>query len=255
MAGRQTYRAAAAARNRDRPPVTPRAIDAVLFDVDETLYDRTLAQQRVLARLGEARSDLFGGFAASDLERAWLQSDRETENHAYTWPDIRASRNLRSAIFLRLLGLSAQLADEVTEFYVDTYPTVPAAVDGAAQVVAACAARVPVGVVSNAFPDVQYRKLDTLGLRGYFRCIVLSEEFGARKPDPTLFLEGCRLLGVVPGRCLYVGDSYANDVVGARAAGLVSCWYNPRGEPPPPGQSAPDLALRSLAELPAALGW
>jgi putative hydrolase of the HAD superfamily len=230
-------------------------VAAVLFDVDETLYDRRLAQSLVLERMRTGLAHLLGRVDGEALERAWLESDRQTENHAFTWPDIRASRNRRSGIFLSLLGLPPEAADEVTQLYVATYAQVPAAVAGARQVVAACAARLPVGVVSNAFPDVQYRKLEAIGVRGLLRCVVLSEEFGARKPDPSIFLEGCRRLGMAPGRCLYVGDSFANDVVGARAAGLVPCWYNPQGLEPPAGQEPPALVLRALDDLPAALGW
>lgn len=234
--------------------MSPLAIDGVLFDVDETLYDRDAAQRLILQRLAAERADLFGSRPVADVAAAWQRSDRETAEHVYTRADVRASRNVRSAVFLRLLGLPEGHAGEVTDLYVRIYGTVSAPVAGAVPVVAACAARYPVGVVSNAFPDVQYRKLEALGLASAFRCIVLSEEFGARKPDPSIFLRGCQLLGVAPGRCLYVGDSFANDVAGARAAGLVPCWYSPRGAAPPPGQAAPDLQLSALTDLLAVLG-
>lgn len=227
--------------------------DAVLFDVDETLFDRRLAQRLVLRRMRDALPELFAQLGPDALEAAWLRSDRETENHVYTTSDIRASRNLRSALFLRLLGLPEEAADRVTDFYVQTYPGVSAPMDGATEVVAACAARLPVGIISNAFPDVQYRKLDSLGIRPHLACVVLSEEFGVRKPDPAVFLHTCGLLDVAPARCVYVGDSFTNDVAGARAAGLVSCWLNPRRVATPEGQAAADLEVASLRELPGIL--
>jgi HAD superfamily hydrolase (TIGR01509 family) len=83
---------------------------------------------------------------------------------------------------------------------------------------------------------VQLRKLDTLGIRHVFSCIVLSEEFGIRKPDPRIFFHAAGLLGVSPSECLYIGDSYKNDITGSRAAGMLSCWFK-RGHSSLPGQA------------------
>ncbi|MCW5940834.1 MAG: HAD family phosphatase [Fimbriimonadaceae bacterium] len=46
-----------------------------------------------------------------------------------------------------------------------------------------------------------------------------SSRFGARKPDPRVFVAACELLGTPPERTLMVDDREAN-VAGARAAGL-----------------------------------
>ncbi len=226
------------------------AIDAILFDVDETLYDRTLAQELILARLPLCLPDLFGDITFAALQAAWQASDRDTGDHKYTVADIQASRSVRSMLFLRHLGIAESHTDTVTRFYLDTYPTIAAPIAGAAEVVAACAARRPVGVVSNAYPDVQYGKLERLGLRHLFRCIVLSEEYGGpRKPAPEIFLRGCELLDSAPSATLYVGDSFGNDVIGAQGAGLPACWYNPRGLPRPDGATPPAYELQSLHEL------
>ena len=225
-------------------------LSAVLFDVDETLFDRERAQGLVLDRLPAALPDLFGDMAQERLHEAWVQSDRETENHVYTVSDLAESRRMRSAVFLRILDMDQTHADTVTGFYLETYPTVPSPMAGAAEVVAACAAQLPVGVVSNAYPDVQYGKIETLGVRHHLRCVVLSEEYGGpRKPAAEIFLHGCELLGSQPATTLYVGDSFGNDVVGALGAGLIPCWYNPRQLPAPEGETLPRFQLRTLREL------
>lgn len=225
-------------------------IGAILFDVDETLFDRRRAQQLVLERLPVCLPEIFGGIAFETLLAAWQESDRETSDHKYTVDDILASRNVRSAVFLRILGLSDRHTEAVTGFYLNTYPTVSAPIAGAAEVVAACVARLPVGIVSNAYPDVQYGKLETLGVRHLLQCIVLSEEYGGpRKPAAEIFLRGCELLGTAPSSTLYVGDSFANDVIGARVAGLLPCWYNPQGLQPPEGEAAPEYELQAMSDL------
>jgi putative hydrolase of the HAD superfamily len=206
-------------------------VDAILFDVDETLFDRRRAQKIVLTQMQQRLPYLLGHASTDKIAEAWAASDRATENHIFNDGDIRRARDARSKIFLQELGQVPQ--DEttalVTDAYLELYAVVDAPIDGAHRAVEACRQAFRIGVVSNAYPDVQYRKLETLGLRQAFSCVVLSEEFGKRKPDPTIFIEGCRLLQVEPTRCLYVGDSYANDVVGAAAAGLPCCWLNPTG--------------------------
>ena len=54
----------------------------------------------------------------------------------------------------------------------------------------------------------------------WFDAVVVSAEVGARKPDPALFLEALRRVGVPPERALHVGDHAPHDEVGARAAGM-----------------------------------
>jgi putative hydrolase of the HAD superfamily len=230
-------------------------IDAILFDVDETLFDRRRAQQIVLTRMRQRLPDLLGHASADKIAEAWAASDRATEDHVFSDGDIRGARDTRSKIFLQELGQTPQeeTTAQVTDAYLELYAVVDAPIDGAHRAVEACMQAFRIGVVSNAYPDVQYRKLETLGLRQAFACVVLSEEFGKRKPDPAIFIEGCRLLQVEPSRCLYVGDSYANDVVGAAAAGLPCCWLNAHGTTPQ-GTATPTLEVKHLDELLAWLG-
>ena len=56
------------------------------------------------------------------------------------------------------------------------------------------------------------------GLRQYFEAVATSDLAGARKPDPAVFLYGCRALGATPAETWVIGDS-DNDGAAARAAG------------------------------------
>jgi putative hydrolase of the HAD superfamily len=104
-------------------------------------------------------------------------------------------------------------------------------------------------VVSNGFPDVQYRKLETLQIRECFDCIVLSEAVGVSKPEPAILQHAASLLKVEPSACLYVGDLFDMDVVGAKQAGMLACWFNPSGAARPRHDIAPDLEIQELAAL------
>ena len=47
-----------------------------------------------------------------------------------------------------------------------------------------------------------------------------SEEVGAGKPDPAIFLEALHRAGTEPQETIHVGDQYDTDVMGAKAVGI-----------------------------------
>jgi putative hydrolase of the HAD superfamily len=56
------------------------------------------------------------------------------------------------------------------------------------------------------------------------------------------------MTGTAPENSLYVGDTWANDVVGALAAGWKVCWYNPRGRQPG-GDHTPSYIFTNYKEF------
>ena len=70
------------------------------------------------------------------------------------------------------------------------------------------------------------RLLEELGLSGYFEQVVVSCEEGSEKPDPRIFQAALRRAGVAAGDCLYVGDNYYADAVGARGVGMRALIVN-----------------------------
>jgi putative hydrolase of the HAD superfamily len=75
------------------------------------------------------------------------------------------------------------------------------------------------GVISNADRDIS-PMLDKLGVLGFLKVRLTSQEAGASKPNPAIFRKGAEKLGVTPGGALYVGDQWVVDVQGARGAGM-----------------------------------
>lgn len=82
------------------------------------------------------------------------------------------------------------------------------------------------GVVSNADGRVE-ALLRALGLADLVEFVIDSHAVGVAKPDPRIFRMGAERLGLRPEECLYVGDLYAIDVLGARAAGLMPLLLDP----------------------------
>jgi putative hydrolase of the HAD superfamily len=91
------------------------------------------------------------------------------------------------------------------------------------------AAGLTVVAVSNSDGTVE-QGLETFGLRQYLHHVVDSAVVGAEKPDVAIFHHALALAGSAPERTLHVGDLYAVDVLGARAAGLHALLLDPHGD-------------------------
>jgi putative hydrolase of the HAD superfamily len=98
----------------------------------------------------------------------------------------------------------------------------------------------PLAIVSNW--DVSLLQvLDDTGLGAFVDAVVVSALIGVSKPDPRLFAVALERLGVDGAGGWHVGDTPAEDVAGARAAGLRPVLVVRDGAPLPPGE--PDLAV------------
>lgn len=110
-----------------------------------------------------------------------------------------------------------------------------------------------VGIITNGPTGIQQPKLDLLAIEPHFAFVLISESVGFWKPDPRIFELALEQAGVGPHDAIYVGDSVIADVPGAHAAGLRAVWINRRGIDWT-GERPPDVEVRDLYELLAALG-
>lgn len=224
----------------------PPKIKAVLFDIDDTLFDRELAQKLTLPLLIEKHPALLGRISRAKLQMAWEQSDELSTAEFKTGSFVRVARCQH---FLRLLDLPWNRAAELTGQYLSDYTSLNVPVAGALELIQELNQYYKMGVISNSLADVQYGKIKTLGLQTYLSCVVLSEEYGIRKPDPRIFHHAAGLLHVQSSECLFVGDSFFADVIGAKAAGMLACWLKHADSPLPDHQIQPDYSIKALAEL------
>jgi putative hydrolase of the HAD superfamily len=102
------------------------------------------------------------------------------------------------------------------------------------------------GVVSN-WDSRLHAVLRGLGLVGRFRCVVTSAEFGAEKPDPSIFREAAARLGFRPEEILHVGDLIRDDLNGAAEAGMQAVLVDRACREAPAGA----LRVCDLREVPA----
>jgi putative hydrolase of the HAD superfamily len=109
------------------------------------------------------------------------------------------------------------------------------------------------GIISNVITSQEIPDwLRSDGLDQYFRSVVLSSQFGRRKPHPILYQEAACRAGIPPEKCVYVGDNFSRDVEGTRAAGFGMVIIMPDAagkDEPVPARCQPDRVINSLSEL------
>lgn len=124
----------------------------------------------------------------------------------------------------------------------------------ALEVLSALKRRYRLGVISNTVGSGDAELIEALekaGIRPFIDALVTSRDFGTAKPDPAIYAEGARRLGVPLDSTLMVGDRLDTDVVGALKAGIPAVWLRHAGAIQFPGIE-PTHVIDRLAELP---GW
>ncbi len=87
---------------------------------------------------------------------------------------------------------------------------------------------VRMSVISNSDGRVR-QQLEACGITPYLEAVFDSRIVGVEKPDPGIFLHAMERLGLSAAECVYVGDFYSADVVGANRAGIGSVHLDPLG--------------------------
>lgn len=216
-------------------------MEAVLFDLDETLCTFRVSGQHVI----EDAFDAVGiepCFALADYHRAW---DRHIG-------DSIGLRDLRRRCFVDLV----EAADHDPELAVELEAAYdarrdPAGVEplpGAREAVAALAEDYRLGLVTNGHPEPQRAKLAAIELESVFETVVFGGYDVPAKPAPDPFARALDELDTAADRAVHIGNSLSSDVAGARSAGLTSVWL--RAPDAAAGAATrPDYVVESLSEL------
>ncbi|MDQ0765585.1 HAD family hydrolase [Streptomyces canus] len=177
-----------------------------LFDLDNTLTDHTTAFTLWAAE--------FSG--ATGVPVPWLLKAEERHDGARHrfFEEIKNVFGVRESI-AALHGAYRQRSAELVPHRPEVCAAVKALVEDGWGL----------GVVTNGAPDAQRAKLEVAQLDQYFGSVVISGEYGVRKPDPELFRVALDELHARAGTgAAMVGDCLATDVEGGLRAGLHTVW-------------------------------
>jgi len=257
---------------------------AITFDFGNTLVavDRR-ALESVVGAIADTAAARFAVDRAAFLD-AWAEERaRQFREEVPRFREVDLAVRLRR-VLARLRGVAAPppaaawddaavarlcTADEVDEAldaysraFVAAVPPDPATAD----LLARLAPRYRLGILSNWPLAVTIdRYAAAAGWLPHLAAIVVSERVGTIKPHPAIFRAAEAALAApgqqspFPAAILHVGDDWAADVVGAKAAGWRAAYLRARPTDTPlpgsepDGAAEPDVVIDRLADLEVAL--
>ena len=196
--------------------MTAHPIKSVLFDLDNTLIDRSEAFARLfeqwyqtlpsigrpidreefvswMARRGngyEPIPDIYQDML-NDWPGSFSSLDAAVEAHFNTMPNVVGLHSKTEAMLRRFRSLG-----------------------------------VPVGVVTNGDSKTQWGKLRNTGIAALVEACIVSEDFGTWKPDPAIFRHALELIGAEAESTLFVGDNVEHDIIGAFRMNMRTAWMS-----------------------------
>ena len=226
-----------------------REVQAVIFDLDDTLWEVgpviVRAEHAMLAFLADRYPRVLERHTLDTMRdvRARMAHEHPGKRHDFTWLRLESLRvHAREAGYPEAMAQEAfavffRARNEVT-LYDDVLPALER-----------LHVRFRLFAVSNGNAD-----LAAIGLARFFERSLAARDAGMLKPDPRIFDLLLRDAGLGPDRAVHVGDDVVADVEGARRAGVTPVWLNRTGGVWPSTASPPPLTVRTLVELADLLG-
>ncbi len=220
-----------------------RYIQAVIFDLDDTLFLERNYVRSGLAVVGEYLR---------------LKTARRSAFERWMWRRFVSGR--RDGMFDALdvhfdLGLGHAGISKLIQVYRRHSPDIRPCRGVEAVLANLRRRRLKLGLLSDGFLPAQRLKLEALGLAKYFDKVIFTEGIGrsAWKPSPRGFESIRRAMGVPHAGCVYVADNPAKDFLAPNGLGWLTIqWRRPgqvHADKPAPRNGKPQRVIRSGPEL------
>lgn len=201
-----------------------RTIQAVLFDLDQTLLDRTTSLKRFL----NWQVDCLQLVPKSEKEK-FIQCFLELDANGTVWKDVVYRQLIRK--FKMAQFNTQELEQQLLNSYIQDFHQFCVAFEGVDTVIHTLfEAGYSLGLISNGKTPFQENNFQALGLSEYFSCVLVSEAVGLRKPQAEIFKMACQQLNVLPEQCIMIGDNEIADIQGAKNIGMQTILFNAEQE-------------------------
>ncbi len=207
-------------------------IGAVVFDLDGVVVDTEQVWDDVREQLARERGGRWHEQAQADMMGMSSPEWSEYMHDVIGLPEPPEEIN-------------AEVVERMLARYRERLPLI----EGAVEAIRRLSGAFTLGVASSSNRPLIEAVLETAGVSELFAATVSSEEVGAGKPAPDVYLEAARRLRVEPGCCAAIEDS-SNGIRSAHAAGMRVLALPNRHYPPASDALAlADDVLASPAEL------
>jgi putative hydrolase of the HAD superfamily len=220
-------------------------IRAVLFDIDDTLFDSTTLAK--MARMNAVKAMIESGLPIRNVSEGYALLVRIVDKYGpnYDQHFDRLLETLHCKRDARIVAAGVVAYHDTKLAYIrpdpGVMPTLMALRDKGCKL----------GVISNGISVKQWEKIIRMGLQHCFHSVIISEDIGCEKPDRKIFVTALEELKVEAREAMYVGDQPEIDAKGANEAGLVSVLLVKRRHKEPMSDipARPHLIVREISEL------
>ena len=221
------------------------AAKAILFDLDNTLMDREALFRRVAQTFYEEHLSVMAKAPQEHVMKMLIRWDEDgfSDRNAMLqrwlneWPGIGMTLDSLTRWYRSSMDRKTEPDPEINKFLADLNER-----------------GLTWGIVTNGGTSSQRSKCKAAGLEKLAQFIIVSEEAGYEKPDPRIFRDSLRLIGLsAPRDVIFVGDSPNADIDGSKRFGMQAAWIR-RGRRYPAGLKSPDHVIDKVTDLRALVG-
>lgn len=191
-------------------------IKAILFDFDGTVANR---QKNAYDVFDSYVRDIFKDF--NDMEYEAVLQDFLTDDCNGT---INCKYRLAPFINKYEKYLPENFEEDFTKYYYDNMGDYAVLKDEFIDVIAKLQGKYKLAIISNGQSESQRKKIRQVNIEQYFDEIIVSGEVGVNKPNREIFDIMSARLGVKNEECIYIGDVFSSDILGAIRADMIPVW-------------------------------
>ena len=218
-------------------------VDALVFDLDNTLLDRDVAFRKVADAFYDEHVEAAASISRADAIAALVEWDADgysprqgmLQRWLAEWPAVGLTLEGLTRWYRSTMERKVEPDPEVNVFLAELNER-----------------GVPWGIVTNGSTN-QHAKCRAAGLDTLARFVIVSEEAGYEKPDPRIFRDALDQTGVRDAdTVMFVGDNPVADIDGAKRFGMRAAWVT-RERKYPAELALPDHIVDKVTELRAVL--
>jgi putative hydrolase of the HAD superfamily len=218
---------------------------AVLFDLDDTLYDTT--RQVDTAREDAVEAMISAGLPATKekaLKKLAEVVMEKGSNYPGHFDELLIQLGAGPNPKIVAAGIIAYHKAKIKHLhpYADAIPAL----------LALRKKGMKLAVVTDGVPVKQWEKLIRLGLSDFFDEVVIAPDGEEQKPSPSPFLKAAKNLKIPPADCIVVGDRLDKDIAGGKKAGMktirVELGRYGRKKPSKP-EETPDKTIARISDI------
>ncbi|MDR0295480.1 MAG: YjjG family noncanonical pyrimidine nucleotidase [Prevotellaceae bacterium] len=201
----------------------------IFFDLDHTLWDFDTNAYECIKELFEE----YGLQQATGFEQFFLTYEKHNKR---LWAEYEAGnlrkevlRSLRFYLTMKDFGVDDyDLAERFGLAYTNRCPLKTNLFPYTKDLLDYLHPKYRMAIISNGFLEVQDIKLKACNIAHYFDRIFISEVVGYQKPRPEIFHAAVTAFNAKKKYCLMIGDSWENDILGAKNYGVDQVYFNPK---------------------------